>query len=96
MAAFHEKHGHYSGAWQELDIMFVMPRIAGADPGVRPRPDQDAYWRPAGCHYTYVIQFATKTTFLLQAIAGDGSLEYELEPGMDQPRQVQPIPMGPL
>src|SRR5262249_51204150 len=91
MVEYLRQHGHYAGSWQGLDFMFCCGGCYRSDPRIRPRSDQEAEWRPLGCRFTYVIRSAGKDAFLVQAVADDGVVEYELRERMTRPRRAWAI-----
>jgi hypothetical protein len=96
MAAFHKRHGAYPTQWHLLDMTFANGPYRVSDPGVRPSPEAANRWRPKGSQYVYTILEAGKESYVLQAENLEGQAEYEIRPGMEQPRKLMSTPEDEL
>jgi hypothetical protein len=88
MENYRRQHGHYAAQWHLLDIELAMPYWYKGDTGLRPEPASGASWRPKGCKSVYIIRHATETAVLIQSVNANGVVEYEIEQGMTDPREV--------
>jgi hypothetical protein len=88
MEEYHKAHGEYARKWFDLGLSFANRPFRTGETGVRPRREDGGRWRPPDCRYTYRIQQADKSTYLIEALNDDGAVVYEMRPGMEAPRKV--------
>jgi hypothetical protein len=86
MREYKARTGRYADEWFLLDIRFRGRRgnrLLGPLT-FEPKPSDGAVWRPGRSMETYIIQRASETDFLVQAIEPDGAVVAELDASMDK------------
>lgn len=90
MRAHRERCGQYAGEWHQLGMTFANGPYHVTDAGIRPTRDHGNRWRPKDCEFTYVIRRADQSDYLVEAVNDAGVVEYEMTPGLAEPRKVLP------
>jgi len=90
MQEYFEKHESYATEWYMLGFTFANEPYRVEDPDVRPTKEDGNRWKPRACEYTYVIEKADATGFLIHAINADGKVEFQIDNKLEEPKKVKP------
>jgi hypothetical protein len=85
MQEYYAIHKEYPANWNYLEINFASEPFRLGEPNTHPALDTGNKWRPKGCSYTYWIKYATKYSFVIQAINQNNLPEYEITQELNYP-----------
>lgn len=89
MARFHDRYQHFPSEWFFLGFGWERGKRS-REPDDRAHPRHGPMWRPRRDNHTYVIEEATKSTFVIVAYNEDGHAEWKLTEASSKPVKLRP------